>query len=56
MNAARPMKSNSYERSIEHRQIDALSKTDRDATITGTDSESVAGTFMPLKPVFSTAC
>jgi uncharacterized Ntn-hydrolase superfamily protein len=56
MNAAKPMKSNSYDRLVAHRQIDALDKTGRDATITGVDAETVAGAFMPLKPVFSTAC
>jgi hypothetical protein len=46
----------SLSESIEHRQIDVAAKTDRSATITGTDGKSVAGDFMHLKPVFSTIC
>jgi hypothetical protein len=50
------MKSNSYDRWIEQRQIDVASKADGSPTITGIDAKSVAAAFMPLKPVFSTAC
>jgi hypothetical protein len=56
MNAAKPMKSNSYDRLIEHRPIAALAKVDRNATTTKIDAKCVADAFMPLKPVFSTAC
>jgi hypothetical protein len=56
MNGTKPMKSNSYERLIKHRQINAPAKADRDPTIIGFAAESVTDDFMPLKPVFSTAC
>jgi hypothetical protein len=56
MNATKLMKSNSYERLIAHRQIDALEKAGRSPTFTGIDAESVGSAFMPLKLVFSTAC
>jgi len=56
MNATKSMKSKSYEHLIEHRQLNAPAKADRDPSITGFAAESVAGAFMPLKPVFSTAC
>jgi hypothetical protein len=55
MNATKSMKSNSYEHLIEHRQINAA-KVDRDPSITVFAAESEGGAFMPLKPVFSTAC
>jgi hypothetical protein len=56
MNADTAMKSNSYDRLIEHRQIDVAAKADRSPTITRIDPKSIAGAFMPLNPVFSTAC
>jgi hypothetical protein len=56
MNATKAMKSNSYERLIEHRPINAPAKADRGPSITGFAAESVADAFIPLKPVFSTAC
>jgi hypothetical protein len=56
MNADNAMNSNSYDRLIEHRQIDVAAKADRTPTITGIDAKSIAGAFMPLNPVFSTAC
>jgi hypothetical protein len=56
MNAANTMRSDSYDRLIEHRKIDVAAKADRSPAITGIDAKSVAGAFMLLKPVFSTAC
>jgi len=56
MNATKSMKSNFYERMIEHRQINARAKADRDPSITWIATESLPSAFMPLKPVFSTAC
>jgi hypothetical protein len=52
MNADTAMKSNSYHRLIEHRQIDVAAKADRSPTITGTDAKTIAGAFMPLNPAF----
>ena len=56
MNTGNAMKSRSYDRSIEHRQLDVAAKADRSPTTPGIDAKSIAGAFMPLKPVFSTAC
>jgi hypothetical protein len=56
MNATKSIKSASYERLIEHRQVNSPAKTDRDPPVTGREVKSVASDFMPLKPVFSTAC
>jgi hypothetical protein len=56
MNATKAMKSNSYERLIEHLQINAPAKAERGPTITGIDAKPFASAFMPIKPVFSTAC
>ena len=56
MNATKAMKSNSYERLIEHRPINAPAKADRGPSITGIAAESILGAFIPLKHVFSTAC
>ena len=56
MHAPNTMRSNSYDRLLEHRQIDVAAKADRSTAITGIDAKSVAGDFMLLKPVFSTAC
>ncbi len=50
------MKSNSYDRLAEHRHIDAGANTDQDPTILRIPPKSVSAAFMPLKPVFSTAC
>jgi hypothetical protein len=56
MYATKAMKSNSYERLTEHPQINAVAQADRDPSITRIAAEFVASAFMPLKPVFSTAC
>jgi hypothetical protein len=56
MNARNTMKSNSYDRRVDHRQIDVAAKSDRSSNITGADAKFVMGAFMPRKPAFSTAC
>jgi len=56
MSAANPTKSNSYDRLIEHWQIEVADKVDGPSTIIGADAKSVAGLIMSRKPVFSTAC
>jgi hypothetical protein len=49
------MKSSSYDRLVEHWQTDLCNKADRPPIALGIVTQS-AGTFMPRKPVFSTAC
>jgi len=56
MNTCNAMKSNSYDRLIEHWPIDVVAKADLPRIITEIDAQSVAGAFTALKPVFSTAC
>jgi hypothetical protein len=50
------MKSNSYHRLIEHRQIDVAAKADRSPTVTGIDPKTIAGALMHLNPAFQSAC
>jgi len=52
VNTTKPIQSNSYKCLIEHLQIDALAKTDRNATISGIDQISVSSALIPSKPVF----
>ena len=47
------MKLHSYNPLVKHRQIDALSNTEQDSTITRIGPKSVSIAFMPLKTVFS---